>query len=132
MLYVAKTFTARPRAGAIMLGWTGRAKRANAPFELAAGRVLLGVEVTDQLAHGQHRRRGRPIGHHLLGEAAQRLALHLGVLEAAQDVLQGLEVGDRTVAAGPWRAPARRPRARSAAPCTACAACAGPRPASRP
>src|SRR5665647_2240304 len=71
-------------------GWPCEA--AERAVELAAGPILLGVKVTDQLTHGQHRPRSCPLGHHLLGKPAHRPALHLAVLEPAQDVLQVLEV----------------------------------------
>src|ERR1035437_5506229 len=67
-------------------------------IELPPGPVLLDVEVTDQLTHGQHRPRARPLSHHLPGEPAHRPALHLSVLETAQDVLQTLEVAHYTLA----------------------------------
>ena len=72
----------------------GRANRAKLASNSLAGPVLLGVEVADQLTHREHRLGGGAVGHHLLGEAAQGVPLHLGVLEPAEHVLQVLEVGD--------------------------------------
>ncbi len=49
-----------------------------------AGRVLLKAKMRNQLAYRQHRTGGRPRGHHLLDEPAQRMALHFTVLEVAE------------------------------------------------
>ena len=59
MLYVARTFTAGPE-----LAHPSLARRAHEAservVEVLAGPVLLGVQVADQLAHGQHACAGCP------------------------------------------------------------------------